>query len=391
MTHILVLEPFGGGSHAAFYEQWMEQSRNRFTVLSLPPVHWKWRSRHASLTLAEQTNALARAGNHFDAIFCSEMLNVPEWRGFVDNAVRDLPLIAYFHENQFTYPLSAGQQTDYHFAYSNCLTAIAADKVWFNSEFHLREFREAAFAWLRRMPDFKHLDSLADALKDAVVHPPGISLPSAHEIQSEKDDSIPTIGWVSRWEHDKSPETFVDAIISLVDQEMQFKLCLLGQQFSQTPPSLSKLLKVAGPRIRHCGYAQTRQEYWQCLSTMDIVVSAAKHEFFGVGIVEAIAAGAFPLLPNRLAYPEVLGLDEHPSRSQHFYGSNDDELTGALLKLLRSEAWRESWKPSPPEDASHAHQHTPIQQHALTYNWKRLAPKYDQAVDDLVNSNVGCR
>jgi glycosyltransferase involved in cell wall biosynthesis len=52
------------------------------------------------------------------------------------------------------------------------------------------------------------------------------------------------------------------------------------------------------------GY-QPDKAYWQALRAADVVVSTARHEFFGIGVVEAISAGCWPLLPDRLAYPEV--------------------------------------------------------------------------------------
>ena len=36
------------------------------------------------------------------------------------------------------------------------------------------------------------------------------------------------------------------------------------------------------------------------------MLSTARHEFFGVAVVEALLAGCLPWLPDRLSYPELL-------------------------------------------------------------------------------------
>ncbi len=52
--NILALEPYYGGSHQALLDGWIAHSRHHWTLLTLPPHKWKWRMRHAAVTLAEK-------------------------------------------------------------------------------------------------------------------------------------------------------------------------------------------------------------------------------------------------------------------------------------------------------------------------------------------------
>ena len=42
------------------------------------------------------------------------------------------------------------------------------------------------------------------------------------------------------------------------------------------------------------------------LAAADIVLSTALHEFQGLAVLEAIAAGCLPAVPDRLVYPELI-------------------------------------------------------------------------------------
>ena len=88
---VLALEPYHGGSHEAFLDGWSARSRHEWTVIGLPPYKWKWRMRHAAVTLADQVRELVQSGNQWDLLFCSDMLNLAEFIGLAPPAVQQRP------------------------------------------------------------------------------------------------------------------------------------------------------------------------------------------------------------------------------------------------------------------------------------------------------------
>ena len=76
------------------------------------------------------------AGEGWDVVFCSDMLDLAQFRGLAPSAVHRLPAVAYFHENQLTYPVRFEKERDLHFGLTNLTTALAASAVWWSSAFH---------------------------------------------------------------------------------------------------------------------------------------------------------------------------------------------------------------------------------------------------------------
>ena len=60
-------------------------------------------------------------------------------------------------------------------------------------------------------------------------------------------------------------------------------------------------------------------KFAEILQSSHIAVSTAIHEFFGIGIAEAVSAGAFPVVPERLAYPEILQKDQNDENKLSFF------------------------------------------------------------------------
>lgn len=305
VLRVLAVDPFHGGSHRAFLRGVVDHSRHDWRLVVGKAVHWKWRMRSAPLELAEATREEIARGGYPDVILCSDMLDLPQWRGVLrDPQILVTPTAVYFHENQWSYPLSPQARLDFHFGYTNLLSALAADACWFNSAFHRDDFLHASKSFVRRMPDAQSIHDFDQLESKCRVIPPGFSAPQT--LVSGDPNPVLTIGWVSRWEYDKRPDDFVDLLSRLDGLGIEFQLVLLGPRPADTPQALTNLRKQFSDRIVHDGFAETADEYSSWLSRLDVVVSTAEHEFFGIAVCEAIWAGAVAVLPNRLSYPELV-------------------------------------------------------------------------------------
>lgn len=341
---ILVLEPYWGGSHRAFLEGWKARSRHRFTVLAMPARHWKWRMRGAAVTLSRQAAAQSREGGTWDVLLCSDMLNLAEFAGLVPAALAGLPRVVYFHENQITYPDRAARERDVHFGLTNITTALAADRVLFNSLTHRSAFLEEIPRFLRRFPDRRpHWVREAVEAKSGVQHPgchfdaegvwPADAGPGGRGDAAERGGhggDPPLIIWNHRWEFDKQPEVFFRALDRALDAGLEFRLALLGENFQVVPKPFLRARERYGPRVMRYGHEPSRARYTRWLLRGDLVVSTAIQENFGIATVEAIRLGCFPLLPNRLSYPELLPR-EHQAECLY---DGEEELFRKLRRFL---------------------------------------------------------
>jgi len=365
--NILALEPYHGGSHKAFLDGWQQHSRHAWTVLGLNPNKWKWRMRHAAVTFAAEIGKRVAKGEQWDLVFCSDMLNLAEFLGLTRDALHGCPAVAYFHENQLTYPFQHPDERDYQFVFTNITTALAANAVWFNSQYHLDEFLAALPAFYRQMPDYRPHETVAQIRQKSSVQPQGIA---ALVARPPRPPGPIRILWAARWEYDKDPDMFFEALRLLRARGLAFRLHVLGQQFRQSPPVFAQAEQEFKAQIDTWGYQPSRAAYRAVLARADVAVSTAQHEFFGIGIAEAAVAGAFPLVPRRLAYPEVLAADE-PGHDRFFYEGGAPELADALAHLARKLEHGDLWD-GDPELARRIVQR---------YTWPELAPRLDAALE----------
>ena len=364
---VLAIEPYYGGSHRAFLDPWIAASRHHWTLLTLPPYKWKWRMRHGAVTLAGEVSQRLQAGERWDLLFCSDMLDLAAFRGLAPASIHQLPAVVYFHENQLTYPVQVEKERDLHFGLTNLTTALAADEVWFNSGFHRDEFLGALPKLLKRMADYQPLEAVEWIRGKSQVHPQGI------ESAPARDDRRPgplRILWAARWEFDKGPEAFFAALEAARAAGVVFRLNVVGERFRRVPEIFAMAERSFAGWIDRWGYQASREAYLEALAASDVVVSTAHHEFFGISVAEAVAAGCYPLLPERLAYPELLAGVDPDRRRDFFYDGSTEALASRLGDLAGSLAAGDLWQGDPG-----------LARRAVEgFAWPALVPRLDEAL-----------
>jgi hypothetical protein len=105
----------------------------------------------------------------------------------------------------------------------------------------------------------------------------------------------------------------------------EFKIIILGESFRQVPDIFVSAKERFKENTIHFGYVRSRRQYLSYLKQGDIIVSTARHEFYGISVIEAVRAGCMPLLPDGLSYPELF-----PRK----YLYKEGELTKKMLDFL---------------------------------------------------------
>lgn len=378
---ILYLEPFYGGSHEAVAKGFAANSRHGVEILGLPGRFWKWRMRGAALWFARQIGDIGA----WDLIFATDMLDLTDFKALAGPGCP--PVAFYFHENQLSYPLAPGEKRDFHLGFTNIISACAADLVLFNSAFHRDEFFWAARKLIRKMPDARPTWMLDEIRVKTRVLYPGFYMPENPKNnlpESVSDPSgpaaytdgqgraagkagAPLVVWNHRWEHDKDPETFFRVMGRLKAQNIPFRLAVLGEQYEKAPSVFERAQRQFRDEIAVWGFQPSAEAYRSWLSRGACVVSTANQENFGISVMEAMAHGCFPLLPDRLSYPELIP----PSFHEAVIYTDEAGLEKKLAALLSD--------PGPYSAMGRS-----LSEHGKQFAWQRLSRQWDARLESLV-------
>jgi glycosyltransferase involved in cell wall biosynthesis len=309
MKRVLILEPYYGGSHKLFLQGLQDAVQADYTLFSLPARKWKMRMQLSALWFVEQLKMMPEEERYFDTVLCSTFVDVAVLLALLKSVPgwnRKALITTYFHENQFAYPTQMADVSMYQFTSINFTTALASDRCAFNSSYNMETFLQAIRSYLKKQTDMK-LDSCVDEIreKSAVLYP-GMDYSFIDQAEKkEHDDGPPVFVWNHRWEHDKGPEEFFEALYLLQRKGLSFRLIVLGESFTNNPECFVKAQKQLSSEIIHFAYAPSKEQYAALLHQGNCVVSTARHEFFGIAVLEGIRAGCYPILPADLSYLEL--------------------------------------------------------------------------------------
>lgn len=345
---ILLLSGYDAGSHRRWREGLvMGFPEHHWTTLTLPARYFSWRVRGNSLTWAYSERECLEAG--YDLLIATSMVDLSALRGMVPTLAA-IPTLVYFHENQFAYPKSDHQHSSVEPQILNLYSALCADAVVFNSDYNRQSFLTGVSQLMAKLPD--HVPpGIAERLADnSVVLPVPLedrcfdSIESLHQQPEpiawrDRDTNKAArplrLLWAARFEYDKGGERLLLILKALKKQGVAFELALLGQSFRHSPVVFDDIAQLFADELVQFGYEPSLVRFKAYLSQADIVLSTAIHEFQGLAVLEAVAAGCIPVVPNRLAYP-----DFYPA--QYRYCSSDQNLateaTAAVDKIV--ECWR---------------------------------------------------
>lgn len=360
----LFLEPFFGGSHRNFAEGLISNSRHKIDLLTLPARFWKWRMRGASLYFAKK---VSHPGS-YDGLITTDLMSLSDLKVLLGASCP--PSLVYFHENQLTYPLAPGESMDAQFGFTDITTALAAERVIFNSNTHFNAFFRNLPRFLKMMPEYRPGWVVETIRCKAGVLYPGCQFPSRREetFFASQPDLPLLIIWNHRWEFDKGPRAFFDALDEIRERGLNFRLALLGENFQTVPKDFIAARERYKHRIVRYGYVESREEYLEWLKRGSIVISTAAQENFGISVVEAVRHGCMPILPDRLSYPEIIPIEYH---SDVLYKDNEEFVEKLGLAITHYTGFNK-----------HVHG---LAEAMGRFSWENLIDQYDEELERLAH------
>jgi glycosyltransferase involved in cell wall biosynthesis len=370
-VRILLISAYEASSHKAWANTLMNGlDQHEWHYLSLPARHFAWRIRGNAMSFAFDPQFKPQIEQEYDLVIATSMTDCVGLKAFCPN-LQSIPWLLYFHENQFAYPASDKQQGLVEMQMVTLYSALAANVCVFNSEFNKVSFFGGAQALLKKLPDYVSPDWLNDIEAKSQVLAVPLDMPTSIEslvetsLASEIEESgkLPEpikLVWSARWEFDKGPDRLLAMLEELERRKLDYEIAILGEQFRSIPKEFDQIQANFSHRITQFGFAPSRADYLGFLASSDIVLSTALHEFQGLAVLEAVALGCVPVLPDRQVYPELFGNQFlYPSDLKDIQ-SEAERAVDLILRVVRDDVKA--------PDVSH-------------YQAENLLKKYDELID----------
>jgi glycosyltransferase involved in cell wall biosynthesis len=362
---ILVLSPYHGGPRRQFLDGLTAHSRHKLFALTLPPRTWPWRLRGSALHFAAEVGLLRR---RIDLLLTDDLVDTARLRALLPTAMRGIPMLQYFHDDVLSGDLR-GNSRDEPLALTQFYSLLAGDRTLVASEHH----RNCLLGGVERLVE-TFPDAAPSRLADAVRHkllllPPGVDVAAVRRTEPRQVPAgPPIILWNTPWSDAQNPRLFFETLYHLDEEGVPFRLIAVGAAVRKYPEVFQEARQRFASRILQFGYLPDRDKYLANIRAADVVVNTASQEWFPLATIEAVIAGACPVVSRQLAGPEVFG-EALPSVG--YRGAVD--LRRRLARLLMRPAER-----------------VVGQQIAETlaprYDWPQIAARFDQLAEELART-----
>ena len=207
---------------------------------------------------------------NYDVVIATSMVDIATQRGLVPS-LADTPTVVYFHENQFGYPKSDRQHTTIETQMVILYSALAADRIIFNSLYNRDTFTSGVHNLLRQLPGQvpagipkriqKTTNILPVPLETAVFGNSHIAAKSKHF----------TLVWNHRWEYDKAPDRLYAALKIIKAKGIEVDIRILGQTFRNHPNVFDLIKQEFSDHLINFGPIEDRQDYLAALRSSHMV------------------------------------------------------------------------------------------------------------------------
>ena len=363
---ILLVEPYFSGSHKSWAEGYQSFSNHNIRIISLPGKFWKWRMHGGAISLAKQFMEMDFSP---DLILATDMLDLTTFLSLTKSRTAQIPNALYFHENQLSYPWPKSdrdfqEKQKNHYGFINLSSALASDNVLFNSKYHHDSFHNESMKLLKNFPDHNELDIIEKIKKKSRILYLRMDLAKFDEHKTQEKGN-PLILWNHRLEYDKNPEVFFKCLYKLHKDNVEFDIALLGESFHSRTNIFDEAKDQLKKHIVHFGFCENFSEYAKWLWKADILPVTSNQDFFGGSIVEAIYCGVYPILPNRLTYPELLSKENYDN---HIYDNDNDLYDKVKNRILNIDETRK----------------IKISASFKQFDWRIICPEYDELFISLI-------
>lgn len=323
---VWLLSAYRSESHASWVN-WLSNQQDcpvRLRIFELPGRYFRWRIRGNPLSwMAEFRDALQQEQPHH--ILATSMVDIATIKG-MHPELAGIPVTLYFHENQFAYPVGDRQHSSIDPQMVQLYGALSSERCLFNSRFNLESMLKGVGDLLNKLPDAVPENVVDELRAKSSVLPVAVETVNTDTIPAQTDTTS-MILWNHRWEYDKRPDRFEAVLDTLANRGVDFQLALLGPRPEKVPGELSAIREKHAARIVADGMVP-RAEYETLLKRARVVISTADHEFQGLSMIEAVSAGATPVVPDALCYRE-----QYPGRFRYTPGNIEeaaDRVSDAL-------------------------------------------------------------